>query len=133
MREIKFRAWDNKNMEMIYPDGNGYFNCENHSDFVLCGNGYPIDLVHFNEPEDIVLMQYVGLKDKNGKDIYEGDILGKNGHNYSVCYKSSCARYWARKEDNTGLPLPDIIAGIRLNYAVIGNIWEDPGLFRGKQ
>lgn len=64
-REIKFRAWDKERNEMYYPSslhchfrGNTAFNSTRFS-----GDDYSI------------LMQYVGLKDKNGKEIYEGDIV----------------------------------------------------------
>jgi uncharacterized phage protein (TIGR01671 family) len=53
MREIKFRAWDKK-------------------------NGKTCDVIDFqcmNYPEKYEVMQYTGLKDKNGKEIYEGDLL----------------------------------------------------------
>lgn len=56
MREIKFRAWDKNKM---------YF-------LELVGNNF----MWINEqPEQGKLMQYTGLKDKNGKEIYFGDIL----------------------------------------------------------
>ncbi len=57
MRPIKFRAWDG--YKMVYdmnPDFMGH---------LLCGDN------EFEYP----LMQYTGLKDKNGKEIYEGDIV----------------------------------------------------------
>jgi uncharacterized phage protein (TIGR01671 family) len=60
MREIKFRAWNTVTKEM-YPS----FNMEDIRDEENQANWNPID----------VLMQYTGLKDKNGKEIYEGDIV----------------------------------------------------------
>jgi len=61
MREIKFRAWDKKNKKMdMFAHNRAYFGsrAENPKAF-----------------DDIILMQYTGLKDKNGKEIYEGDIV----------------------------------------------------------
>ncbi|CAM3000644.1 YopX family protein [Hathewaya histolytica] len=72
MREIKFKAWDKKNKTMAYSDdGNqGYGWFTDNSGCMLC--------VRIEERRDIKLnniMQYTGLKDKNGKEIYEGDII----------------------------------------------------------
>ena len=63
MREIKFRAWDGKRMRGIGK--NDWFSLRNDGMLSFGQQGDP----------SIALMQYTGLKDKNGKEIYEGDIL----------------------------------------------------------
>ncbi len=63
MREIKFRAWDKKFSKMV-------------NDITLINSYDKLDRFHNTvSSHDLIFQQYTGLKDKSGKEIYEGDIL----------------------------------------------------------
>ena len=125
MREIKFRTWDNCcNAPEYREDG--------MSD-LLETNTFG-NLLRFSDaikelwPDD-VLMQYTGLKDKNGKEIYEGDILkdkdGAKGKIYWRIYGWDVSVY--SKPNNFDWPAWAVpVRWIELE--VIGNIYENPEL-----
>lgn len=119
MREIKFRAWDEQNKVMEYK--------------VNVNDGKPVKygyqwFNHGNTIHDSELMQYTGLKDKNGKEIYEGDLIKVDDeHLYIICFRVQDSGYIGSNE--YGYDEQDLCY-LACNYEVIGNIYENPELLK---
>jgi uncharacterized phage protein (TIGR01671 family) len=131
MREIKFRA--------IYkPDGetkDGYLmfhQIVEQDTSVTFAYKYGIEkeeiIYDFEVPfldNDWLLMQYTGLKDKNGKEIYEGDVLRDVNYYKPVVVEYDENGFWCKEEDDEvhGWIMPCIE-----NREIIGNLYENPEL-----
>ena len=125
-RTIKFRAWDKMSKYMVDVDTidftNGYATEIRSKDI----ENKPIKRRHLFEY--IVLMQYIGLTDKNGKEIYEGDLVRcLNNHVGKVYWDNSSAsfevtNYWNISDD---WPSRAFIEG---KPEIIGNTWENTEL-----
>jgi uncharacterized phage protein (TIGR01671 family) len=87
--------------------------------------------------ERLVLMQYTGLKDKNGKEIYEGDIvkaIGKLDKNIGIVeYRDEMASFYFKFETHAKFPMHFTLAiwnDEGFEPEVIGNIYENPELLK---
>ena len=119
-REIKFRVWKNNTMLQV-------------GDGVL--KEIYFDENNWNEDKDGVLMQYIGLKDKNGKEIYEGDILQYNQNssydnmNFIVKWSNESLGWVFQSGSGEVLLNNNTPNGKRFNLIEVkGNIFENPNL-----
>ena len=128
MRQIKFRAWRIQAKEMYSVT----------DDLCLIDGkvGWLQDGWDLVDELDDPVMQYTGVNDMNGKEIYEGDILHgvKNKAKYVVKFGEysyvewHCGFYLDR--DNNG-KLNEGMGHTNENLEVIGNIYENPELLKG--
>ena len=119
MREIKFRAWDIRDERMMYRtvwDRNWYATRENDND-----GCHTIREITPRDDNRVELMQYIGEKDKNGVEMYEGDRINVgNFKNQIVSFKDG---YFGWGEEHNGLYSFDPFQSETCE--VIGNIYED--------
>lgn len=115
MRELKFRAWDKKSKQFV-------------DDFIIdrLGNEYQTNKCEFwGDDRDIVLIQYTGLKDKNGKEIYEGDVIKNYQADINIVnFSYGCFGF----QNYHAGHIPLHIQGINEKSEIIGNIYENPEL-----
>ena len=128
-RELRFRAWDGRRMLLM---GNG-----GDCDFEMAGGEiYVCGEFNFKK-QDYPLMQYTGLKDKNGVGVYEGDLLiNSRGRISEVVWHEFSASFDTNFVRDTK---PEIASSMGLqnnmwknSAEVIGNIHENPELLEAK-
>lgn len=119
----KFRAWMKQYEKMDNDIGEMYFE---DGEFKYIG-----DDVHYKRlPEHVILMQSTGLKDKNGKEIFEGDIVDYKGRKAVIKWHGSYASFIYRFVDELQERVsewhPLFLA--YYHFEVIGNIYENKEL-----
>jgi uncharacterized phage protein (TIGR01671 family) len=135
-RPLKFRAWNKENEEFVKPD----------LDWMLyffgtsLGKTWPPVFGFTRENLDkYIFLQFTGLKDKNGKEIYEGDVL-RCERSGGTCF--GVVEWWENREyriiyklrHDPGKPNQKeeyLCSGwIESDHEVIGNIYKNPELLK---
>jgi len=129
-REIKFRAWD-KDAKIMYQVEvfnlrEGFVSNEKYLGEMINVGSILECHTHCLPISDVELMQYTGLKDKNGKEIYSGDLLKIEGKP-SMCEVFYETPSFKIKGDFEGSYILSRLDS-HIRYDVIGNVWENPDL-----
>ena len=130
MREIKFKFWNEKS-KIMYDEFPDYL------------DGYDLEMI-FNKDSNggLIPMQFTGLKDKNGQEIYEGDVCEIIYNNRGKISQEITPVLWGSYNDGEYVdnvecwmvgwyPLSDIITNPAYSIEVIGNIYKNPELLKG--
>lgn len=145
-REIKFRAWNKSTKYMEDVDGSNLYIADNELYEVFAGSyAYETTFEKRLVTDRYDLMQYIGLTDKNGKEIYEGDLIKrnwkcfdkqlstlrvvgfKNGSFVSTNIPNQKQRFNTFSLFDTEEKKP-----ILTDWEVIGNIYSNPELLGGE-
>ncbi len=129
MREIKFRAWNED-----YKCMDDFFFVQSDGAIHEPANKtYDTPNTEIEENPNLIIMQYTGLKDKNGVEIYEGDVLSLDvdeKYNTVVCWNSESTSFSCYLADDKNKNIYcDHFYGGELSE-IIGNIYQNPELIK---
>lgn len=127
-RTIKFRVWNRRIKKWVHGPGK---EVNLFGEMILLG-GFMMG-VSIDELNDCIALQYTGLKDKNGVDVYEGDILKCKGHDGWFDEEG----YYYNKEikyiiSESGESEISGFFYISIDREVVGNIFENPELLKNE-
>jgi uncharacterized phage protein (TIGR01671 family) len=147
MKEIEFRAWDDGKKEWLL----GY-ELKNLGGFSLFGEcvllgewSQVLDQFvferHGHKQDDLIVMQFTGLNDKNGKQIYEGDIVkvATRSEINGLLYSDLGSVIFSENVGSFGVEIPNGENGsvtwsmqhfVLNEFEVVGNIYENPELLK---
>jgi len=131
-REIKFRAFDKINKKFISQSITVDLEVTIRLDGIFVSDDGSIDGTESGDR--IILSQFTGLLDKNGKEIYEGDVIINPYFISSECPHCDKPFYenkpevvkWDRHDSRWSVPMIDM----GQNYRILGNIYENPELIK---
>ncbi|XZI43551.1 YopX family protein (plasmid) [Clostridium perfringens] len=136
-REIKFRIWDKTSNRMLYQDDFERVELDTKNKMVSLVRSETIESSYVLDYEDGIeaeIMQYTGLKDKNGKKVYEDDIIQYSHKAVGMILRKVRMKYgmWGIEGivKGTQIPFANILES---EYEVIGNIHENPELLEGER
>lgn len=125
----KFRAWDTTKKEMFKDT----FAITESGQVVIVEQGFVTDTPEYVFVDNLVIMQSTGLKDKNGKEIFEGDILAVKTDdgtlNVYVFWDEEHALFmFESKQYNEKEALAELLEDNSYPFEIIGNIYENEEL-----
>lgn len=130
MEEIEFRAWDKSDKVMLY-EGVDFPTKDLNYTYSYFEKRLVLQLKYDNSVyEGYELMQYTGFKDKNGKKIYRGDILEKEGYwSFYIGFKDGCfVTVPCEEVQRVNWAWQPTVQSKIKNWEVKGNIYENPEL-----
>ncbi len=129
----KFRAWDKKCNEMFKDT----FAITESGQVIIVEQESVFDTPDYVFTDDLIIMQSTGLKDKNGIEVFENDVIrDSDGFEGIVQYDESYGMYGIAylptKSNGIDTTFEELKDKYRNKFEVVGNIYENPELLEGE-